>query len=274
MNGQSVAGEDRDAHAGARDLQHRNIQDLAGFVAQLLFLIGFQGAVIDEVAGHRQGVIGDRCHVRAKVFVIKRGTIVDQAHIVLANGIDLCGQRLHAGQTGAGHRLVGGHVELIQASGIVEDLQHWHGSHGGAVRVRDDALRGVLGCLGVDLGNDEGNLWVLAVGRGIIHHGRAGRGEYRGPLLRGGATGGEQGNIDVGNGLLGDLSEVFYGNLLAAKFQLGAGGARRGKKAHLIRREIAFFQDGAHNAADLAGSAYDCNSGHDLKILCSCFLGI
>ena len=191
VNGQGVAGEDRDAHAGARHLQLRNVQNLAGFVAQLLFLVGLQGAIIHEVSGHRQGVISDGGYVRAKVFVIKRGAVVDQAHIVITDGIDLRGQRLHAGQTGARHRLVGGHVELIQASGIVEDLQHWHGSHGGAVRVRDDALRGVLGCLGVDLGNDEGNLWVLAVGRGIIHHGRAGRGEYRGPLLRGGAAGRE-----------------------------------------------------------------------------------
>ena len=122
-----------------------------------------------------------------------------------------------------------------------------------------------LASLWVDLGDDEGNLWILAVGRRVIHHGRTSRGEHWSPLLGGRTTGREQGDINVGDGLLGNLGEVLNGKLLAAEFELGAGGAGRGEKAHLIGREIAFFQDGAHNAADLAGSAYYCNSGHDYK---------
>ena len=37
---QGVPGEDRDAHAGAGDLELRDLQDLAGLVAELLLLVG------------------------------------------------------------------------------------------------------------------------------------------------------------------------------------------------------------------------------------------
>ncbi|HZK59932.1 MAG TPA: aspartate-semialdehyde dehydrogenase, partial [Cryobacterium sp.] len=42
----------------------------------------------------------------------------------------------------------------------VQHLKHGHGRHGGAVRVRDDALGGLLDRAGVDLADDEGHVGV------------------------------------------------------------------------------------------------------------------
>ena len=57
---QRVAGEDRHAHAGARDQQVRDAEDLAALVAELLLLVGLERAVVDDRAGHRQHVERDR----------------------------------------------------------------------------------------------------------------------------------------------------------------------------------------------------------------------
>ena len=45
---EGVAGEDRDADAGAGDLQLGDLQDLAGLVAELLLLVGLVQAVVDD----------------------------------------------------------------------------------------------------------------------------------------------------------------------------------------------------------------------------------
>ena len=266
VDGQGVAGEDGDAHAGAGDLEVRQAENLAGFVAQLLLFVGLVAAVIDEVAGKGQRVISDGRNKRPQVLIIEGRTIVDQVYVVIAHAVDLRGECLHARQAGSGYRLVGRYVQLVEAGGIVQDLQHRHGGHGGAVRVGDDALRRVLRLVRVYLRYHERNLWILAVGRRIIHHGSARGSEDRGPLLRGGTARGKYRDIDISHGFFGDLGQVLHFDLLAAEFQLGSGGAGGGEKAHLIRREIAFFQNGAHHAADLAGGADDCNGSHCLPL--------
>ncbi len=58
-----VAGEDRHAHAGAGDEQVGELEDLPALVAELLLLVGLAQAVLDDAAGERHDVEGDRADV-------------------------------------------------------------------------------------------------------------------------------------------------------------------------------------------------------------------
>ena len=58
-DGQGVPGEDRYPHAGAGDRQVGDAEDLPALVAELLLLAGLARAVVDQVAGQGQHVVGD-----------------------------------------------------------------------------------------------------------------------------------------------------------------------------------------------------------------------
>ena len=113
----------------------------------------------------------------------------------------------------------------MKAGGVVECFGHGHDCHGGAVRVRDDAFGWRLGFVGVDLGDDEGDVVVLAPRGGVVHDGGAGGCEDWGPLLGGAAACGEERDVDVGDGVFGDLGEVFDDDVLAAVFEVLTCGA-------------------------------------------------
>ncbi len=109
VNHQRVAGEDGNTHAGARNQQIGSVQNLARLVAQLLLLVGFQGAVVDEIASNRHRVERDLRHVRAVVNVVDCVAVESQLGEVLLNGgLGLVLQGLHAGKTGTRGGLVGG----------------------------------------------------------------------------------------------------------------------------------------------------------------------
>ena len=257
-----MAGKDRYAHAGTGDAQFRNAQNLAGLVAQLLLLVGLLGAVVDEVARERQRVVRDGRDVGAKLLRGEHGAVVGELDVAVTNFGHLLGQCLHAGQSGTGDCLVGRDVQALQPGGIVKHLEHRHGGHGRAVRVRDNPLRRVLRLLRVDLRDDERDLGILAERRGVIDDGGAGGREDRGPLLRSAAACGKQRDVDIGDGLLSDLGEVLDDDGLAAELKLLARRARGGEEADLVCREVTLFENGTHDAADLAGGAYNCDGGH------------
>src|SRR3954447_1015219 len=106
VHGQRVAGEDGDADAGACNPQIGDVQDLARLVAELLLLVGLQPAVVDDRAGHRQHVVGDRLHVELRVRQGHRPAVERGPGGLLGHRADLPVELGHAGATGAGDGLV------------------------------------------------------------------------------------------------------------------------------------------------------------------------
>src|SRR5690606_12901032 len=121
---------------------------------------------------------------------VDRGSVVRElANRALRDRVFyLAGELLDARQAGSGDRLVGRDGETLEACLGVEYLQDGHGRHGGAVRVRDDALDRVLDRVRVNLADNEGNLVVAAPCTRVVDNRRARRNETRGVLLRGAAT--------------------------------------------------------------------------------------
>src|SRR5690606_4076650 len=93
---------------------------------------------------------------------------------------------------------------------------------------------------------------VLAPGRGIVDDGDPGGGEARRLHPRHGGAGGEQ--RDIESGRIGGLG-VFHHDLAAPPRQLLTGRPGRGEEPHLIGREVALFEQLAHDGADLTGRA-------------------
>ena len=136
----------------------------------------------------------------------------------------------------------------------MEHLEGWHGGHGGAVGVGDDALGAVGQRVRVDLGDHERHLGVLPPRRGVVHDDGARRGEPGGVLLGGAAARGEDGDVDAGQ-VSG--SDVLHLDLLAAVLQDRPGAARGGEEADGTGGEVALVEHGAHDAAHLAGGSHD-----------------
>ena len=109
-------------------------------------------------------------------------------------------------------------MQAVETSKVRQHLEHWHRSHGGAVRVGNNALGRVLRRVWVHFGHYQWDLSVLAVGGRVIHHGCTRCSKDWRPLLGGRTTRGEQCNINVGDGLFRDLGEVFNNNLVPTEF--------------------------------------------------------
>ena len=71
-------------------------------------------------------------------------------------------QLAHAGNTRTGYRLIGTDDHSPQPGGIVQRLEHGHGCHGRAVRVRHDSLGDRFERVRVDLGDYEWNFRIHA----------------------------------------------------------------------------------------------------------------
>ena len=251
----AVAGEDGDAHAGARDEQVRDLKDLARLVAQLLLLVGLPRAVAGIVPGPGHGVEGDGVDVHARIREVHGPPVQGQGlHVLGDGGPHLPGELGHPGAAGAGDRLVGRGDEPDEPGLLVQRLEGGHDRHGGAVGVGDDALGPLAQGVGVDLGDHEGNVGIPPPGRGVVDDDGAGGRELRRVLARGRPAGGEDGDVDavrVGGGEVLDLDPG------AAELQHRPGGAGRGEEPHGAGGEAALLEQGAHDAAHLAGGAHD-----------------
>jgi hypothetical protein len=108
--------------------------------------------------------------------------------------------------------------------------------------------------VGVDLRHDQGNVAVVAPGRGIIDHDRPGGGDLRRPFLGHGASGRHQADVDAGKI---KMFERFDLQRLIAIGDFGPQAPARGERDHFIGREQPLGQDIEHLPAHIAGRADD-----------------
>ncbi len=132
-------------------------------------------------------------------------------------------------------------------------LEDGHGGHGRAVGVRDDALGAVVDVVGVDLGDDERDLGVLAPCGGVVDDDRAAPRTW-GVLARGSGTRGEHGDV---NARVVGRRHIFDDDILSLPWQGRARRASGREETNRLDRETPLLQQGAHDSADLAGGADD-----------------
>ena len=221
-----MTGEHRHAHTGSTDGEVRNAEDLAAFAPQLLVLVGLAGSVIDQGTGQWNYVEGNRGDVVVRRREFQRAAVVHELLNTVDHGAGLVRQLLDTGQTAAGYGLIGRNHQANQLRLVVQRLQHRHRSHGGAVRVGDNALGQLYAAhiaVEVHLADHQRNIGILAPGRGVVDHYRTGGSEPRCLHPRHGGTGGKQCDIQTtrvsGLGVL-DL------DLLTAEGQLASLRAR------------------------------------------------
>jgi hypothetical protein len=250
-----VSGEHGDAHARAGDEQVGELEDLPALVPELLLLVGLAHAVLDDAAGERHDIEGDRADVLDRLGERHGGSVVRQrSGVLLECGLCLAQEFLDPGEPGTRDRLVGRRDQTAEAGLGVEHLEHRHDRHGRAVRVRDDALRRLVDGVRVHLAHDERDVGVHAPGAGVVDDERPGCGELRREGPRGGGPGGEQRDVDAGR--VGELGVLDH-DLLAAERQRRTGGTGAREEADPVGRERALFEQATHHGADLAGGADD-----------------
>ncbi len=155
--------------------------------------------------------------------------------------------------------LVAGRHHRAQAEGVVQGLQWQHRRHRGAVGVGDDAPRrpGVQ-LVGVDLGDDEGDVGVHAEGGGVVDDQRPG-GDGAGRVLLGPVTSGaEQRDVDPIEDVL--VGQVPNRDVAVPPADRAAGRTGGRQQDQVIQREVPAVQQPPQVLTDCAGGTGDRNS--------------
>ncbi len=152
-------------HAGDRDRQVRQLEDLARLRAELCFLLEVDAV---EVPVHVEVGLGRRRRAQ------------------LVHPLDACTRT----------RLIGTHARAREAGGVVQWLQHHRQRDRAAVRVGDDAV--VLGrAFAVHLRDDERDAVLQAERRRLVDCDRAVAHGVRDELARQGRPDGEEADVQV-----------------------------------------------------------------------------
>ena len=215
-----VAGVDGDADAGAAEREVGQAEDLAALVAVLLLLVRLARAVVDEAAGQREHVEGDRARKRRRGGDLDGTAVEGEGARALGHLADLLVELGDASEARARDGLVGGDDHAVEPGEAVERLQHRHRHHRRAVRVGDDALSDLAERLAVDLGHDERDVGVHPPGRGVVDDDRPGGGHLRREGARRARPAGEQRDVEPGEVRRGD---VLDGDLVAPPVERAAG---------------------------------------------------
>lgn len=232
---------DGDADAGAGDFEVGQVEDFAGFVEHFELFLGVAAVLEDVDVGDDVG--GDLV-----------GVDVFGDFAVVGEGLDLGVELGDTGGAGAGDGLVGRGDDVFEAEGLVKRAEGHEGDDGGAVGVGNDALGGVLSVSGVEFGDDEGDVGVHAEGGGVVDDDGTGGGGVRGEFLGDGASGGEEGDIDVGEGMGGEFLD---GEFLALERDGFPGRASGCEEGELGEGKFAVGDAGKHFDSDGTGGASD-----------------
>ena len=166
------------------------------------------------------------------------------------HGGDLISQSPDARHARTRDGLVGGNLQPLQPSLVVQGLEHRHRGHGRAVRIGDDPLGGAEHILRVDFADHQGNLGILTPGRGIVHDDGSGCGHLGGVFARHRGTCREQGDVQAGEVGAGSVFDDHLGS--GPRQGLSCRPGRR-EESNLVYREAALSQQGPHDPADLTG---------------------
>ena len=155
----------------------------------------------------------------------------------------------------AGNRLVGGIDDALDAVLVIEGFEGDDRLYGGAVGVGDDALV-PLDILGVDLGDDEGDIVVHTPLAAVVHNHRSRFDEDGRECRRCAAACREQGKIH----LAFERHHIVFGEFddgvgLAHEVNLFARASRGREKIVILDRELSFGENFEELVADHSGRA-------------------
>ena len=233
-----MAADDGHARAGAADLHLGQVEDLAALVLHLHLLAGvaLEGLAAD---------LGDD---------VVRDLILEDLGLkvfALGKGLDLIVEFVDAALARAADGLVGRGDDRLDGALLGEGVNGHEGHDGGAVGVRDDALV-PLHVLGVDLGDDKGDVGVEAERARIVDEHRARLDDRGGKTLGDVVLGRAENDIKALKRVVRRLDD---GALLTAEhdFAARASGACDGTKGR--NGEVALFENFDHFLTDGAGGA-------------------
>lgn len=244
-DGDGVGAHDGDADAGAGDFEVGKVEDFSSFEEHFLFFFGV--AVVEEGIDVGDEIVGDL----ARVDFGFDGLPVDE-------GVDLGFEFDDSLGTAAGDGLVSGGDEAFESEGAVEGGEAHQSDDGGAVGIGDDVFGVLVGGLGVDFGNDQGDLRVHAESGGVINDETAGGGGVGGKFEGDVSASGEKGKVEMGEGVFGEFldDEVF-----SAKGDGRSGGAGGGEQGEVGKGEVTFFEAKKHFTANGSGGSNDGDAG-------------
>ena len=233
-----MAADDGHARAGAADLHLGQVEDLAALVLHLHLLAGV--ALEGLAADLGNDVVRD-------LILEDLGLKV----LALGKGLDLIVEFVDAALARAADGLIGRGDDRLDGAFLGEGIDGYKRDDRGAVGIRDDALV-PLHVLGVDLGNDEGNIGVEAEGARVIDEHRARLDDRGSETLGDVVLGRAKDDVEPFKGIVGGFDD---GAFLPAERDLTAraSGACDGTKGR--DREIALFENFDHFLTDGARCA-------------------
>ncbi|CAB4605763.1 unannotated protein [freshwater metagenome] len=163
-----MPGVDRNPNAGHGDLKVRKFQNLARFVAEFLFFIGFAATIVDQFSGKRNDVVSDRSRKLFGSREIDCGSRHRECRRTFTDLADLIVEFRRTCEASAGDGLECRDGKRAQASFNIKRLQHRHRDHGRAIRIGNDVLRDGVERVSVHFRHDERNVGIHAPGRGVI----------------------------------------------------------------------------------------------------------
>ena len=238
VDGLAVTVEDGDAHRGGGDPERLIVQYLLGLLDHLPLLFGI--AVVEEDVDVREHV--ERDWVGELLGSLPRDAVLE---VVVSR------------DARARDRLIGGVDDALDAEGVIERFERHHRLDGGAVGVGDDALV-PLHVLGIDLGDDEGDVVVHAPLAAVVHDHRARLDEDGSEFRRSARTRGEESKVHLAfqshHVLFRELDD---GVRLAHEVDLLARASCGSEEIVVLDGELSFGQHFEELVADHAGRADD-----------------
>src|SRR3990167_2498687 len=234
---------DGDAHGRRIHLDGVVAEDLARFPDQLHLFLGVTVGL--EVVDVRDQVEGDLHREALRV----RGAAGNEVGALLLEFI-------HGRAAAARHRLVGRHVDALDADLPMDRRERHQHLHGRAIGVGDDAARRIGNRVRIYFAHHQRHVVVVVEGRRVVHDDCAGRGKFR-RVLRGRRTTCRK-QRDVHAGRI-ESREVLHHDLLVAELDGLPRRSRARERDQFFHRELALIEDGQHDLANGAGGAHDCN---------------
>ena len=249
-----MAADNGNADAGHGDIQIGQMHDLAALELELHFLAGVAVHLLAADLGDQ--IVSDL--MREDLGCVGFA-LLQCFHFVHQLDGTAC--------TGTGNCLIGRNDHALDGSDLVQCVNGSAGDDGGAVGVGDDALM-VLSVLGVDFGNDQGNIGIQTESGGVVNKDSTGFHDRGSPLFSDIIFSSAQNDVNALESFCTDFLDGHFFTLEGDLLACGTGGCQRHQ---LADREIAFCQNVHHFLANGAGCAQNGNGiefhSHYLQII-------